>query len=186
MAEKKQSEGFCMETIPHEPLEWLYGTAENKSTYELNLANALDVKGGILLAIITLLASDPLRLFSVATNAIIPKGLEIGFEGLLFIAAILAVAELWPRKYNSDPQPDATGAWIVRLTKHYEKYPEDAELGHSVRRQAVLAMLKRLQDRTPKNAALNASRMAFLSWSFRFGVISIAFYLIAALTLKGL
>jgi hypothetical protein len=171
---------------PREVLEWLYERAEKKSDYELDLSNVLDVKGGILLAVITVFASDPLRVFVSASSAIWPKALEFVFGAVLSLAAILAVCELWPREYRTDPTPSENAGWVADLTKHFEQYRvEGMGIGDSVRTQAMVAMLERLRERVSGNNALNRSKIWCLSWSFRFVASSMAVYVISALALKG-
>ena len=171
----------------NEALEWLCERAEKKSEYELDLANVLDVKGGILLAIIALLASDPLRVFVGVPGGVTAKALEIIFAILLFGAATFAVCELWPRVYRSDPLPSENFEWIGKLGEHFKKYPaEGLASEHAVRDQVSTAMFQKFSDRASLNARLNQSKITCLSWSFRFAVYSMAVYVISGLSLKGL
>ncbi|HEV3482468.1 MAG TPA: hypothetical protein VGR97_09085 [Candidatus Acidoferrales bacterium] len=177
-----------MET-PKEVWDWLYESGTEKSRYHLDLVNVLDVKGGILLAIITLFAADPLHAFPAGgiANSHVPQILEYAYGTVLFIAALLSVAELWPRRYDRDPLPHEDVQWTERLFNHYEKHPARGQtIGESAKAEIVRAMVERIGVRVQKNQSLNAAKIWCLSRAFYFTVAAIAVYLIAAFTLKGL
>ncbi len=172
-----------------EILDWLYETATEKSRYQLDLVNVLDVKGGLLLAIIALFCTDPLRAFSVttATQSAIPHTLQSVYAVFLFVAAVFSVADLWPRRYRRDPLPQEDARWASQLTEHYEKYPvENLKTGEAVRVQIANAMVERIGKRVSGNEKLNASKIRRLSASFYCTVLALAVYLVAVLALKGL
>jgi len=174
--------------VPKEVLDWLHETASEKSRYQLDLVNVLDVKGGLLLAIIALFSTDPLRAFPATTtiHSAIPHILLTVYAVILFGAAVFCVAELWPRRYRRDPLPDEDARWVSQLTEHYEKYPvENLKTGEAVRMQIANAMIERISERVTANEKLNASKIRRLSAAFYCTVFALAVYLVALLALKG-
>jgi hypothetical protein len=164
--------------------EWLYQTAEKKDSYELELPNILDVKSGVLLAIIALVSSDPLHCFTAAASASPLLGdIEVAFGSVLASALILAVCALWPRAYECGPLPSADEAWIAELTAHYEENPPDR--GDAMEKEVFAEVLEGFKVRAAKNSELNGIKMTHLSRCFRFTVAAIALYLAMAVTLKG-
>ncbi|MHB8526036.1 MAG: hypothetical protein ACYDD2_07765 [Candidatus Acidiferrales bacterium] len=164
---------------------WLYERAKQKSAYELDLCNVLDVKGGILLAIIAIIASDPLRAFSSAPDEVWAKTAIIIFGTTLLAAAIFSISELWPKEYRSDPLPSQDCQWVENLREHFKSNPIDNErLEDSVWKEIVRVSLENLQGRASENSKLNESKIRHLSRSFRLTAFSIGLYMVMAVCFR--
>lgn len=165
-----------------EPIQtWLYERAVAKNTHELSLSDTLDVKAGILLAIITVLSSDPVHiLIFTCAHPFFLFG-ESLFYALLVVGAFLTVLELWPRKYRSDTTPKKDEDWVRELHCHYA---EKSGAWNFVQENITEAMFARLRDRVTYNGELNQKKIGYLGWSFRFISVSMAIYVLIAIVAK--
>jgi hypothetical protein len=171
--------------FPKDVAKWLYQRAEKKNAYVLDLCNVLDVKGGILLAIIALVANDPLHMLAAMPGGACLKVLVVVFGAALLVAAILAVAELWPREYRSDQLPADDERWASDLLEYYRKYPiSGIDSDSTLMGQITSAMFGRLSERVSENAKLNEAKLKCLSWSFRFAAFSMGLYVVLALVFR--
>lgn len=171
--------------FPEKISAWLYERAEKKSAYELDLCNILDVKSGIMLAVITIFASDPLHVFSAMPSGICAKAFAVAFGCALFIATVFSIAALWQRDYRSDSLPEKYENWVFRLCEYYEEHaPETGSKEEAVKKHIAQEFFEKLRNRASLNAKLNKSKRQCLLWSFRFVAASIALYIIIDLAFR--
>ena|ERR1019366_2188627 len=165
-----------------EPIQtWLYERAVAKNTHELSLSDTLDVKAGILLVIITVLASDPVHTLTFTCARPLLFCGEILFYILLLVGAFLTVLELWPREYHTDTTPKKDEGWVCELTQYHA---EESDKWQSVKENLKKAMFARLRDRVEYNGQLNQKKICYLGWPFRFIAASMGLYVLIAVASK--
>ena len=133
-------------------------TAE-RDHLELSLGDTLDVKAGILLAVITILGSLTAALI---TTPNLSKGLSIAQMaslGLLVVGCVFAILALFPRNYLLPNLPSKYAEWAEKLQQYYER-PEEAEA------QATQDLTRVANQRIERNHKLNSAKSRYLHLSF--------------------
>lgn len=126
---------------------------------ELSLGDTLDVKAGILLAVITILGSLTAALI---TTPNLNRWLSIAQMvslGLLAIGCAFAIVALFPRKYLLPNLPNTYAAWAEQLQEYFER-PEEAEA------RATQDLTRVANQRIERNHKLNSIKSTYLNLSF--------------------
>lgn len=127
---------------------------------EITLGDALDVKAGILLAVIAVLASLSGILFAIphmlSSKGEIAQLISILCLGLACIFAVLTVI---PRKYLLADIPRKYQEWGDAIRQHY---PSDAEREAAIAAGIVQQAAKRIEN----NQKINKQKSGLLALSF--------------------
>ena len=158
----------------------LLDVAYRRDIFETDLGRTLDIKASILLVVIVFLATLSSNMIFVQLGFYIRLG-QFFSIGLLSIATVLAIAELWPRDYQRENMPELWEAWIADLEKLYEGQAEKETrvLGETVRGRA-----ERAKERVIANRRINETKSHLLFRSFRFTVLSMAIELMSLIVLS--
>jgi len=143
--------------------EHLLEEMNQKDDLAIKLGDTLDMKASILLAAITLLATQTVYFFDRGASGL-PHYLLIGAAALLSLATISAFVELWPRTYMM-PVPESSG--IDRAAELRDFYSQCEDVDH----RAMLAEFTKnrmgwAQSRITANQRINRIKSKFLEWSF--------------------
>ena len=158
----------------------LLDVAYKRDIFETDLGRTLDIKASILLVVIVFLATLSSNMVFLQLGFYIRLG-QFFSVGLLSIATVLAIAELWPRDYQRENMPELWEAWITGLERHYKGQTEKETrvLGEAVRGRA-----ERAKERVIANRRTNETKSDLLIWSFRFTVLSMAIELMRLMVLS--
>jgi hypothetical protein len=158
--------------------EMVLGEVKAKEDLTLRLGDSLDVKASIGLALILFLATQTAYYFD--------KGLPYYGACLqklsivcIVLAALFAVAELWPRKFFlPDPESDYVTRRIAELTEHYSQYPDaDSNIAGEFAKETAQWTKVRIADNQKKNKV----KSALLNWSFGFTLVAVILNLLTLL-----
>lgn len=133
---------------------------ERAESFTLSHGDVLDVKASIGLVVIAFLAEQ-----SLATTTNVSELWLWRISAVtLAVAAVLAVAELWPRDYDID-EPDGWMGWLDEL-RTFHKDADDVET--NVCGAVTSRYIQQLQQRIVKNRAVNRQKERLLVLSFAF------------------
>ena len=160
-------------TIFHEKAyERLLDEIDSKDDLAVRLGDTLDVKASILLAVITLLATQTAYFLDKETPGL-PHYLLIGAAGLLGLGTLAAFAELWPREYHL-PVPESSG--IARAAELRDLYSQHEGIESSVMfSEFTKDEIGWAQYRISKNKAINEQKSLCLQVSFYLTAAGMAF-----------
>jgi hypothetical protein len=130
---------------------------------ELTLGDALDVKGGIVLAVITVLGTLTGALLASNSLSNLGKTFQIGqLVSLAFLAAscLFAVFTVIPRDYFFPDLPDSYGKWIAELKEFYRESPAEVE------NQTAVGIARAATERIEENRKTNLTKSGYLATSF--------------------
>jgi len=149
--------------------ERLLDELNSKDDLAVRLGDTLDVKASILLAAITLLATQTAYFLDKQTPGL-PHYLLVGAAVLLGMATVTAFAELWPRTYMM-PVPESSG--IARATELHDFYSQR----ESVEASTMFAEFTKnemgwAQSRIATNQGINFVKSKCLEWSFYFTALA--------------
>lgn len=147
-----------------------------KDDQVFKLGDVFDVKASIGLIVITFLATQTAT-FLATTGGRVEHGLEVAAAVALALAGALAFLELWPRYYAIETT-EALDGWIGELQAYYQ---HDLDADAKVAAQLRAGLIKRVKERITVNAALNARKATYLTWSFTFTGIALGLNLITLL-----
>ena len=157
-------------TIFHEKAyERLLKEMNSKDDLAVRLGDTLDVKASILLAAITLLATQTAYFLDKGTPRL-PHYLLIGAAVLLGSATLSAFTELWPRTYLM-PVPESSG--ISRAAELHDFYSQH----EGVEAGVMLAEFTKnemgwARERITKNQGINRIKSKCLELSFYFTAVA--------------
>jgi hypothetical protein len=140
--------------------------------FELTLGDTLDVKAGIVLAVVTVLGTLTGSLLASET---IGRELQtVQMLSLVFLAlgAFFAVMTMVPRDYLLPDMPDKYTTWFNDLREYYKDNPEELDT------KAAEGLAQVAAERIATNHDINSSKSRYLVISF--------WVTIAALTLNVL
>ena len=132
--------------------------------------DTLDVKTGLILVILIFLAGQSAEFLKSSTTFLerFTQYLSITF---LIIGGIFAVAELWPRTFFEEAEPQEYEERLSLLKNYYEDEPNPEEFALT---RAMEERLEAAHTRIRKNIAINEEKSSLLNRSFYFVVISLA------------
>lgn len=138
----------------------------------------LDVKGSIVLVVVTFLAGQSADLLARGNLTCFGKAAQIVAAVSVALAGIFVWAQLWPREYEVEAA-EKLPQWKTELEEFYEDDPDA-----SAKVSAVLAagIAERTTERIYANDAINKMRSNLLLWSYIFATLSLGINL---LTLFG-
>jgi hypothetical protein len=160
-------------TIFHQmAYERLLGEIYSKDDLAVRLGDTLDVKASILLAAITLLATQTAYFLDKQAPGL-AHYLLVGAVLLLGFATIAAFAELWPRTYLM-PVPESSG--INRATELHGFYSQHDDVdARTMIAEFTKDEMGWAQTRISTNQAINRNKSKFLEFSFYFTAIAMLF-----------
>lgn len=130
---------------------------------EFALGDTLDIKTGLVVAVLTFLAiqSGELAHGNLSAYQRLAQAASVAF---LVAGAILATIELYPRAYGREASPDKYQSWIEETEKLQQQYPNDIQPVtvdglRSARLQAALQNIA-------ANLAINKKKSKLMYWSF--------------------
>jgi hypothetical protein len=143
----------------------IYDEMREKDRYALELGDTLDVKASILLAAITLIATQTVYFFE-KTGSRFQHVLLIGSAVLIVGAIAAAFGVLWPRTYQL---PVAETSAIDR-TKELQAFYAQNEGRDSAEMLGELTkdMMGWAEERIGDNMRNNFSKKDFMQWAFYF------------------
>jgi hypothetical protein len=143
--------------------ERLLDEINSKDDLAVRLGDTLDVKASILLAAITLLATQTAYFLDKQTPGL-PHYFLIGAVVLLVLATVATFVELWPTDYHL-PVPETSGIDRVgEIYDHYSKYENaDADVMIS---GFINDEIGWAQFRISRNEAINDKKSLWLQVSF--------------------
>jgi hypothetical protein len=152
--------------------ERLLEEINSKDDLAVRLGDTLDVKASILLAAITLLATQTAYFLDKGILGL-PHYLLIGAAGLLGLATLAAFAELWPREYQL-PVPESSG--IDRAAELRDFYSQHEGVESSVMlSEFTKNQIGWAQFRILKNEGINESKSLCLQFSFYLIALAMSF-----------
>ena len=151
--------------------ERLLGEFYSKDDLAVKLGDTLDVKASILLAAITLLATQTAYFLDKQTPGV-AHYLLIGAAVLLSLATGCAFAELWPRTYMM-PVPETSG--VSRATELQDFYSQR----EGINAETMLAEFTKnemgwAEERIIANQRINHFKSKALEWSFYLAATAMA------------
>jgi hypothetical protein len=143
--------------------ERLLEEINSKDDLAVRLGDTLDVKASILLAAITLLATQTAYFLDKKTPGL-PHHFLIGAAILLGLATIASFAELWPRTYMM-PVPESSG--VARAAELHDFYSQQENVDAST----MLAEFTKnemgwARSRIATNQEINHDKSKYLECSF--------------------
>jgi hypothetical protein len=160
------------------------GEINAKEDLSLRLGDALDVKASIGLALLIFLATQ--------SAYFLDKGLshfghvmQTGSISCICVAVVLALCELWPRKYVlPEPESPVVTKRIEQLTEHFRAFPiEHPDIEMSVANALIKDEMQWAKHRIAANQKKNWRKSNFLNWSFWLTIPAIALNLATAFAL---
>jgi hypothetical protein len=149
------------------PDEWLYQSAVDKNSHELEVCDALDVKASILLVVLLFLIDKIVA--SIPTNQ--------AWQALRAIACLVAsvsvftcAISLWPRNYGTEPLPSHNESWIKALREYFNR--DETAVGKELQTQNF----DRLKIRANQYNKNNRDKRDMLNVSFYLGALALAMY----------
>lgn len=132
--------------------------------------DTLDVKTGLILVILIFLAGQSAEFFKSSATSLerYVQALSITF---LIISGIFAVAELWPRTFFEEAEPQEYEDRLSLLRNYYEDEPNPEEFALT---RAFEERLEAAHRRIGKNIAINEEKSSLLNRSFYCAVIALA------------
>jgi hypothetical protein len=147
----------------------------DRDRLELSLGDALDVKGSIVLVVITFLATlSGSLLESPGLGRYGRLGQLISIVALA-VGGVLAVVSVWPRNYYFPDLPQKYERWIADLKAYYAQQPNQDSLVESTVTEGIVVQA---MDRVTRNHKINGSKSRYLQWSFWFTLGSLAIDLV--------
>jgi hypothetical protein len=139
-----------------------------------SLGDVLDAKASIGLVIVTFLAIQTADFLKVSG-----PGDELQFWSAvaLAVAGALALAELWPRNYQTETPESLTG-WLQELRDYYQN---DAEAEKRVTAAFTAGLRDRTVERLDANSRLNRRKSTYMTWCYRFTTVAFALNLVTLL-----
>jgi hypothetical protein len=122
---------------------------------EFSLGDTLDVKAGIVLAVITVLGTLSGTILNTAS---IPKWeqlVQLTSIGFLAVACFCAVSAVIPRKYIMSPTPQDLQSWQGSLRKHYAENPDTSVQVDCLVEENIIALAA---ARIETNHAINSKK----------------------------
>jgi hypothetical protein len=116
------------------------------------LADVLDVKAGVILAVDAFLAALSGQILLVNDLPVAIKGIEVVAVLALSAALALGVISLWPRDFDIPPKPEQWSAHYQKLLKSYEADVSKAKEQFEKDRKT------RILDRIAKNSGLTDAK----------------------------
>jgi hypothetical protein len=150
--------------------------AKDELTYQRG--DTLDVKGSIVLVVVTFLAGQSADLLAKGNLSSIGKAAQIVAAISVAFAGILVWAELWPRGYEVEAA-EKLPEWKAELEQFYE---DDPDASAKVSAVLIAGIAERTTERIYANDAINKTRSNLLLGSYIFATLSLGINL---LTLFG-
>lgn len=132
----------------------------DRDRFELSLGDTLDVKAGIVLAVITLLGTLTAALLASTSLGKCIQAAQLASLFLLVLGSLFAVWTLVPRGYFLPNLPDEYAKWFQRLEQHYKDNPAEADL------QVAKEISNLAMERIKKNHDINRKKSRYLVLSF--------------------
>ena len=150
--------------------------AKDELTYQRG--DTLDVKGSIVLVVVTFLAGESADLLARGNITSFGKSAQVVAAVSVALAGVFVWAQLWPRGYEVEAA-EKLPQWKAELEQFYEDDPDA-----SGKVSAVLAagIVERATERIYANDAINKMRSNLLLGSYIFATLSLGINL---LTLFG-
>jgi hypothetical protein len=150
--------------------------AKDELTYQRG--DTLDVKGSIVLVVVTFLAGQSADLLAKGNLTCLGRAGQVVAAISVALAGILVWCQLWPREYEVEAA-EKLPQWKAALEEFYKDAPDA-----SAKVAAVLAngIVERTTERINANRAINKRRSDLLLWSYIFATLSLGINL---LTLFG-
>lgn len=134
-------------------------TAE-RDQLELSLGDTLDVKAGILLAVITILGTLTGALLTSSSLGKSSQIAQVVSLSLLVLGCTFAIVAMLPRDYLLPDLPGKYKKWIDDVKQFYKDDPEEAES------QTANGMAQVANERIETNHKINSNKSRYLSLSF--------------------
>jgi hypothetical protein len=117
--------------------------ALGRDTLELGCGDALDIKAGLVLVVLTFLAGQAVDLFK-DVHGLFSTGMEALSVGAVGIGALAALVQWFPRKYRILSHPTSYKNWLEKLVTAHSgtgieeretlKYIENIEIAQAIER----------------------------------------------------
>ncbi|HET7213626.1 MAG TPA: hypothetical protein VFL79_08560 [Terriglobia bacterium] len=154
---------------------------KSQDDLEFGLGDTLDVKTSIAVVAITFLATQSAGFLD--SKPALPPWLHFAqFFSILFlaVAGVLALGELWPRKYAARTAPGEFQSWVERLSTFYNGDPDSAsKVITEIARQEIQKSTKRFEH----NSKVNTQKFWFLEWCFRLTLFALMLNLLTLVVL---
>jgi hypothetical protein len=138
---------------------------------EFDLGDTLDIKMSIVLVLIVFLAEQSSKFLEISMP-LHWHNIQRGAVGVLIVAGILSLWELFPRTYKTRMGHDEFLAWVQQLREFYEHegvVNPEAKIAEFIR----IKDAQRTRERIAANKGLNARKSTALSWSFYFVILAV-------------
>jgi hypothetical protein len=143
--------------------EFLGERTRERDRFELELADAFDVKASIVLLILTFLGTISATMLTADKLTAIPKLAQIPVIATIVISGIFCVACLWPKDYLFDDLPETYTNWLADLEE------SDSERLEGVTRLS----LELANGRITHNHVLNKTKAWSLNGAFWFMAVAL-------------
>ncbi len=138
---------------------FLFPRLERAEALTLSHGDVLDVKASIALVVVAFLAEQNI---TMAASSEPERWLGRIAMLMLATAAVLAVAELWPRDYRID-QPEGWIGWYAEIRDFHKEAPDPAA---AVSEAAAAYYSRQLLERIEENRAVNERKQTLLLLTF--------------------
>lgn|ERR1039458_6381761 len=139
-----------------------YDLTLERDRMEFSLGDTLDVKAGIVLAIITILGTLSGTLLSVTSIPRWEQVAQLTSVGILALGCFFAVAAVLPRKYILSATPQDLQSWQTALRKYYIDNPDNSVEVDSVVDQNITMLAA---ARIETNHAINSAKSCWIERS---------------------
>jgi hypothetical protein len=156
-------------------LEFRCEDAFHKDDAEFALADTIDVKASVLLAVLAFAAILDRDLLLTPNLALWGKYSAIMALAALIGSAVWAMAALKAREYKVTANADVDEDWIARVLKSLDGEEDIEERALLIIREG---RLKKAIERAVANRIINSQRASQLGWSYRFLTAGLALTLI--------
>jgi hypothetical protein len=129
---------------------------------EFSLGDTLDVKAGIVLAVITVLGTLSGTLLNAASIPRWEQLVQLASIGSLAFAVFCAVSAVIPRKYMMSATPQALQSWQTSLEKYYAENPDNSVQVDSVVAENLTTLAA---ERIEANHAINSRKSRWIEVS---------------------